>query len=89
MFTLQPDQTAAKGTYRTTPVTDIDRAVHIGCPECGEVVLLHDIHITPEGEVRPAFMHGCGFTDMLMLAGWTTLRPGVPTANRGSNPTAR
>ena len=90
MAKLLPQSTdAAKGTYRVTFVTDLDRAVHVGCPECGVVVPLHDVHITPEGEVRPAFVHSCGFTDMLQLAGWTGLRPGVPTAQRGSNPTAR
>ena len=67
----------------------LERAVHIGCPECGVVVLLHDVHITPEGEVRPAFMHPCGFTDMVHLQGWSTLRPGMPTAQRVSNPTSR
>jgi hypothetical protein len=87
--TLNPSNDAAQGTYRVTFVTDIERAVHVGCPECGAVVLLHDVHISPEGEVRPNFMHGCGFNDTLQLAGWTTLRPSFPTAQRGSNPTAR
>ena len=89
MVTLKPSADAAKGTYRVNFVTDVERAVHVGCPECGEVVLLHDVHIGDQGEVRPAFSHPCGFNDMIQLAGWSSLRPGIPTAQRGTNPTNR
>lgn len=85
-LTLSTD--AAQGTYRTTHVTDLERSVHVGCPACGTIQLLRDVHISPEGDVRPTFTCACGFQDALRLAAWKTLRPQFPTAGRrGGNPT--
>ena len=89
-LTLTQSNDAAKGSYRITDVTGTERAVHVGCPDCGTVKLLDDVHITPEGEVRPAFSCACGFQDMLILAGWEEMRPGFPSAQRsGGNPSPR
>lgn len=88
--TLTQSQDAAKGTYKVTQVAQLERAVHVGCPSCGDVSPLRNAHITPEGEVRPPFLCACGFHDSLVLGGWSSQRAEVPTVQRrGTNPTTR
>jgi ribosomal protein S27AE len=60
-----------KGRWKRVEI-DGKETAKVSCPNCGRVGHLAEHAIAESGEVTPALVCACGWTDTVELAGWRT-----------------